>query len=197
MTGDSRKIIIIGSSTGGPRILDRIFRKFPRVGAAIVIVQHMPMHINLAIREHLDAMTQMRVKIAEDGETLEEGTIYVAPSEMHLRILDNRKINLFEDRKVHFVKPSIDVAMKSLTGKPGDLLAGIVLSGMGSDGADGIRHIKAMGGITVAQNMATSIIHSMPKAAFETGMVDFVLSPEGIRSKLLELTLAPVPHPQT
>ena len=73
-----------------------------------------------------------------------------------------------------------------------------LLSGMGSDGADGIRHIKARGGITVAHNMATSIIHSMPKAAFETGMVDFVLSPEGIRAKLLELTLAPVPpHPQT
>ncbi len=185
---DARTVVLIGSSTGGPRTLEGIFSRFPSVNAAIIIVQHMPSHINRALSDRLGATCQMDVKLAKDGEPLRHGTIYVAPSERHLSIVDNRTIRLFDDERVQFVKPSIDVAMKSTVKRPGDTIVGVVLTGMGRDGAEGIRHIKSLGGITIAQSLKTCIIHEMPRAAFETGKVDFVLPPEGIREKLIRIS---------
>jgi two-component system chemotaxis response regulator CheB len=183
----TRTIMIIGSSTGGPRTLETIFAQFPCVDAAIVIVQHMPLHINDSLCRHLAKTTLMKVKIAEDGELVEHGTIYVAPSDVHLKLVGNRTIRLFDDEKVQFVRPSIDVAMTSLEKSGGDRFAGVILSGMGSDGAEGIRHIKAIGGITLAQALRTCAIHAMPRAAFETGKVDQMLPPEGIREQIIRM----------
>ncbi|WP_292365521.1 MULTISPECIES: CheB methylesterase domain-containing protein [unclassified Methanoculleus] len=183
----SRTIVVIGSSTGGPRTLETIFSRFPRVDAAIVIVQHMPLYINSSLCRHLAKTTRMDVRIAEDGESVEHGTIYVAPSDVHLKLVGNRTIRLFDDEKVQFVRPSIDVAMTSLEKNGGDRFAGVILSGMGSDGAQGIRHIKAIGGVTLAQTLRTCAIHAMPRAAFETGKVDQMLPPEGIREQIIRI----------
>ena len=136
----NRTIVVIGSSTGGPRTLETIFSRFPLVDAAIIIVQHMPLYINSSLCRHLAKTTQMEVGIAEDGDPVEHGTIYVAPSDVHLKLVGNRTIRLFNDEKVQFVRPSIDVAMTSLEKSSGDRFAGVILSGMGSDGAQGIRH---------------------------------------------------------
>lgn len=187
MTGDDRKIVIIGASTGGPRILDRIFRNFPHMDLVIIIIQHMPDHINLSLKEKLDGYTDMNVRIAEDGETIENGSIYIAPSGYYLTLEDNRTIRLSDEVSVGYIAPSVDAAMQSLVRKGGDSMAGVVLTGMGFDGAAGISHIKKIGGLTISQNMETSIIHSMPMAAFETGCVDYVLSPEKIRDMLIDM----------
>ncbi|MCC7565125.1 MAG: chemotaxis protein CheB [Methanomicrobiaceae archaeon] len=184
---DTRTILIMGSSTGGPRTLEQVFFRFPVVRAAIIVVQHMPAYINETICGRLQRICNMEIVIARDGDEIRHGRIYIAPSGSHLKIVDNRTICLFDDEKVHAVRPSIDVAMQSLAGRNGDTLAGVILTGMGTDGAEGIRHIKNIGGTTIAQDIKTSIVHSMPKAAFETGMVDFVLPPEGIRSKIFEI----------
>jgi two-component system chemotaxis response regulator CheB len=183
---DSRTIVVIGSSTGGPRTLEIVFSQFPLVDAAIVIVQHMPHYINSAFCRHLAEISRMEARIGEDGESIEHGTIYVAPSDVHLKLLANRTIRLFDDEKVQCVRPSIDVAMKSLE-RNGDRVVGVILTGMGIDGAEGICHIKEIGGVTLAQALRTCAIHAMPRAAFETGQVDQMLPPEGIRERIIQI----------
>lgn len=184
---DGRTIVVIGSSTGGPRTLETIFSRFPPIDAAIVIVQHMPHCINSGLCRHLAETSRMAVRIAEDGKPVEHGTIYVAPSGIHLKLVGNREIRLFEDPKIQYARPSIDVAMMSLERNDNDRLVGVILSGMGSDGAEGIRHIKAIGGVTLAQALRTCAIHAMPRAAFETGRVDRMLPPEEIRERIIRI----------
>ncbi len=188
---DGRTIVVIGSSTGGPRTLETIFSRFPLIDAVIIVVQHMPHSINSGLCRHLRETSRMGVRIAEDGEEVEHGTIYVAPSEVHLKLVGNRSIRLFDDEKVQYVRPSIDVAMMSLERNGSDRLVGVILSGMGSDGAEGIRHIKAVGGTTFAQALRTCAIHAMPRAAFETGRVDRMLPPEGIREQIIRIAGTP------
>jgi len=183
---DSRTIVVIGSSTGGPRTLEIVFSRFPLVDAAIIIVQHMPHYINSAFCRHLAEISRMEARIGEDGESIEHGTIYVAPGDVHLKLLANRTIRLFDDEKVQCVRPSIDVAMKSLE-RNGDRVVGVILTGMGIDGAEGICHIKEIGGVTLAQALRTCAIHAMPRAAFETGQVDQMLPPEGIRERIIQI----------
>jgi len=183
----NRTIVVIGSSTGGPRTLETIFSRFPLIDAAIVIVQHMPLYINSSLCRHLAKTSGMEVRIGEDDEPVEHGTIYVAPSDVHLKLVGNRTIRLFNDEKVQYVRPSIDVTMTSLERNSGDRFVGVILSGMGSDGAQGIRHIKTIGGTTLAQTLRTCAIHAMPRAAFETGRVDHMLPPEGIREQIIRI----------
>lgn len=129
----------------------------------------------------------MVVKLAEDGEIIRDGIIYIAPSEVHLELKNNRNIHLFKDGKVNFVCPAIDVAMNSLVPSGNDRIIGVILTGMGKDGAQGLLHIKNIGGLTIAQDEDSSIVYGMPKAAYETGGVDLVLSPELIRQKLIQI----------
>jgi len=98
-----------------------------------------------------------------------------------------KKIHLVNSEKVNYVRPSVDVTMNSMQKKPAQQIIGVILTGMGKDGAQGISHIKQIGGITIAEDEKSSIIYGMPKEAFETGNIDFVLTPEEIRDKLIEL----------
>jgi len=181
-------LVMIGSSAGGPRILKEIFHDLPRLNAAVILIQHMPRFINESVREILDELTGMDVRIAEDGDELRKGVVHIAPSEKHLRLIDNRRIVLFDGEKVNFVSPSVDIAMKSVQTKQGQNIVGVILTGMGRDGADGIQHIKKIGGVTIAQNEETSVIFGMPKEAIATGSVDWVLGPGEIRNKLIALS---------
>jgi len=183
----SRNVVVIGSSAGGPRILKELFRRLPLLNCSIILVQHMPKFINDSFTRHLNQLTDMTVKIAENGERIKRGEVYVAPSEQHLELINNKIIRLFRSEKVNFVCPSVDVTMKSLKRMSDGKIVGVILTGMGKDGAEGISHIKAVGGVTVAQDEKTSIIHGMPGEAFKTGNVDLVLPPDKIRDKLIEL----------
>jgi two-component system chemotaxis response regulator CheB len=183
----SKNIIVIGSSAGGPRVLKKIFKGLPVLNASMIVVQHMPKFINDPLRDSLSSVTAMRVTLAEDGDRLENGRVFVAPSEVHLSVVDNWIIRLSPGEKVNYVCPSVDVTMKSLTLEPSGFFIGVVVTGMGKDGAEGMKHIKNLGGITIAQDEKTSSIFGMPKEAIQTGSVDFVLAPDEIREKLIEL----------
>lgn len=128
----------------------------------------------------------MTVKIAGDGDMIRDGIIYIAPSETHLELKNNRMIYLTNSEKVNFVCPAIDVAMNSLKPSGNDRIIGVILTGMGKDGAQGLLHIKNIGGLTIAQDEESSIVYGMPKAAYETGCVDLVLTPEQIRQRLIQ-----------
>lgn len=180
-------IVVIGSSAGGPRILKDLFKGLPLINCSMIIIQHMPQFVNESISQSLDNCTDMTVCLAKDGDILKNGTVYVVPSEVHARIIHNHHIRLVQGEKVNYVCPAADVTMTSLTKETGIRHIGIVLTGMGRDGADGICHIKSIGGTTIAQDEKSSIIFGMPKEAVETGCVDWVLSPEQIHQKLIEL----------
>jgi two-component system chemotaxis response regulator CheB len=180
-------IIVIGASTGGPKVLFEIFSKLPPVNAAVLIVQHIIPRYDANFAACLNSTTNMKVVLAGDGNVLEKGTVFVAPAGVHLSLEQNTYITLLQGKKVNYCCPSIDVAMKSLV-KPGTgTIVGIVLTGMGKDGAHGITHIKKIGGLTIAQDKASSVIYGMPMEARATGNVDYVLSAGDIGQKLVEL----------
>ncbi|MBN1622427.1 MAG: chemotaxis protein CheB [Endomicrobiales bacterium] len=183
----SKNIIIIGASAGGPRALDAIFSGMPKINASVIIVQHMPLCINESLRRELGAKTDMNVKIPDNNEYLQNETVYIAPSKIHLKVVLNEKIRLECGNFVNFVMPSIDVAMQSMQKIQGYHFTGIILTGMGKDGAAGISHIKEIGGVTIAQEYNSCALHYMPKAAIATKKVDFMLTPRGIRDKIIEL----------
>ena len=181
-------IVMIGVSTGGPIALKRLFAELPALDAAFVVVLHIPPGMDYKIASGLDAVAAMPVALAEHGEYLRNGQIYLAPGGFHLKLEGNSRVILEIGPRVNFVQPSVDVAMKSLLKplKRGRII-GVILTGMGKDGAAGIRHIKEIGGTTIAQDQESSAIYGMPKAAVETGAVDFVLPPLNIAKKLFEL----------
>ncbi len=161
------------------------FDGLPLLDASIVLVQHMIKCANKSLCATLNSLTEMEVRIACHGESVKPGVVYFAPSEIHLELTNNRLIQLVNSPKVCFVRPSVDVTMKSVKKTNGDNIIGIIMTGMGKDGTNGIDHIKSVGGTTFAQDENTSVIWGMPKAAINTGKIDYVLSPEGIRNKLI------------
>ena len=179
---------MIGVSTGGPIALKRLFADLPPLNAVFVIVLHISPGMDYKIARSLAAVASMPVTLAENGEYLRSGHIYLAPGGFHLKLEGNSRIILEEGARINFVQPSVDVAMKSLH-KPlkKRRIIGVIMTGMGKDGAEGIRHVKALGGTTIAQDQNTSSIYGMPKAAFETGAVDFKYPPKKIGQKLIEL----------
>ena len=180
-------LLIIGSSTGGPRILEELFATLPPLNAAVLIVQHITKGIDESFAASIARFLPMHVRLASDGDPLQHGVALVAPGGVHLTLSNNRCVRLSQGEKVNSVCPSIDVAMKSTQPCNGGKLAGVILTGMGRDGAEGIAHIKKAGGTTIAQDQSTSVIFGMPKAAVETGCVDFVLATSQIGRKLSEL----------
>jgi len=188
----ANNIVMIGVSTGGPIALKRLFADLPPLNAALVIVLHIPTGMDYRIARSLGNLASMPVTLAEDGEYLRRGRIYLAPGGYHLTLEGNSRIILTEGPRVNFVQPSVDVAMQSLL-KPlrRKRIIGVILTGMGKDGAEGVRHIKAIGGVNIAQDQESSAIYGMPKAALETGSVDFVFPPDKISQKLVELLSGP------
>jgi two-component system chemotaxis response regulator CheB len=188
-----RDIVIIGASTGGVRTIQDILDGLPVLQASIVVVLHMPRFINNSLSEVFGRCTEMEVRVAEEGDLLRDGVIHVAPGDVHLELVSNRRIHLHDGAKVHSVRPSIDVTMLSLVPCTRERLTGIVLTGMGLDGAEGIAHMKRLNARTIAQDEASSIVYGMPKAAYETGCIDLVLSPGEIRAQLIEWLAAKGP----
>jgi two-component system chemotaxis response regulator CheB len=176
---------MIGSSTGGPKILRRLFAGMPALQAAVVLVQHMPSFVNDSLCRTVAAETEMKVHLAVNGQRLQRGCVYIAPSEVHLALRNNRAVTLTDGEKVNFVRPAVDVAMQSVKKDDARKYA-VILTGMGKDGAEGLRHMKQIGATTFAQDRETSVIYGMPKAAAETGCVDHVDNPEGIRDALIK-----------
>ena len=180
-------IVVIGVSTGGPFTLKELFSELPPLNAAFIIVLHITALMDYRIAQGLNAVASMPVALAEDGEFLRAGKVYMAPGGFHLKLDGNHRIVLCEGARVNYVQPSVDITMESLTRPLTGKVIGVVLTGMGKDGAEGIRHIRTIGGVTMAQDQKSSTIYGMPKAAAQTGAVDFVLPPKKIAAKLMEL----------
>lgn len=180
-------LVLIGSSTGGLTVLEELLPRLPVLNAAVVIIQHITPLVDQSFVTSLSRVSKMPVSLAREGTTIQSGRVYLAPGGVHLTLIRNSVVHLHDGEKVNSVRPSVDVAMKSVSAPFGVRIAGVILTGMGSDGAAGISHIKQLGGVTIAQDQKTSVIYGMPKAAAETGRVDFVLPTERIADKIQDL----------
>jgi two-component system chemotaxis response regulator CheB len=181
-----KKIVVIASSTGGPQALRQIIPKIPKnFPGAIIIVQHISKGFTRPLAERLDKVSEITVKEAEDQENLEKGVAYIAPYGVHLGIKDS-KIALKEGKRIQGVIPSADYTMKSVAKKFDADSVGVVLTGMGKDGANGIEEIKRKKGRVIVQDRASSVIFGMPKAALMTGSVDKVVGLDRITEVLVK-----------
>jgi two-component system chemotaxis response regulator CheB len=180
--------VVIAASTGGPKALMSFCAAIPEeFPVPMVLVQHNSSGFDAGFAQWLGGYTPLMVKLAEDREVPEKGKLYVAPTDKHLALAGGRFI--FDDGEpVHNQKPAADVLFKSAAQCWGAGAISVVLTGMGSDGAEGTRYIRQAGGFTIAQDEASSMIYGMPKAAFETGYVDMVLPLDEIPRQLIELT---------
>ena len=172
-------LVVIGSSTGGPKVVQQLFEEFPStLSCAMIVIQHMPKFFTKSFAERLDQSSPLSVREAEDEDVLQAGSVLVAPGGRHLR-LEQRGVGLaavrISDEPANLpYRPSVDIAMESGAKIFGSSLVGVVLTGMGNDGERGMQAVKAAGGITIVQDESTSLIYGMPKAVAESGCADVI-----------------------
>ena len=190
-TGARRvSVVAIGTSTGGPRAIQEIIPHLPKdFPVPIVIAQHMPPNFTKPFAERLNQLSQITVKEAEEGETLKPGVALVAPGRGHMRVSRPRGletvVTISENREEFIYRPSVDYLMQSIAELfPGRAL-GVILTGMGSDGAKGLAALKKTGGRIFAQNEESCIVYGMPRAVVEAGLADKVLSIEEIAGEII------------
>ena len=169
------RLVVIGSSTGGPQALQTVITGLPEnFPCPVVIVQHMPAGFTNALAGRLNSVSRMHVREAQDGEILEAGCVYIAPGNYHLRIRHTsglRRIVLSDEPPVGNHRPAVNVMYDSVAHLGKDVVA-VILTGMGNDGREGMRKIKENGGYCIAQDEATCVVYGMPKSVIEAGLVD-------------------------
>lgn len=176
--------IVIGASTGGPRALMNLIKQIPaELKIPIFIVQHMPAGFTRSFAKRLDQEAAVKVVEAEDGMMIAGGTVYLAPGNFHLR-LKGKQISLSHEGKIHGVRPAVDYLFESAGPIYRQELVGIILTGMGNDGTDGMTIIKEMGAYTMAQDQESSVVFGMPRRAIEANVVDEVASLNEIGERL-------------
>ncbi|MCL2193181.1 MAG: chemotaxis-specific protein-glutamate methyltransferase CheB [Treponema sp.] len=182
------RAVVIAASTGGPKALNRLCAALPKdFPVPVILVQHNSSGFDSGFAQWLDAATPLRTCLAVEGTIPVNGNLYVAPTDRHLLL--GRTGFMFDDGEpVQNQKPAADLMFKSAAELYGESLVSVVLTGMGSDGADGTRYVKQAGGVTIAQDEASSMIYGMPRAAAETGCVDMVLHLDLIARQLVHLT---------
>lgn len=171
----SDKVISIAASTGGPPAISEILKSFPAEIPPVLIVQHMPKGITKLFAERLKDACKLQVKEAEEGDKVVAGQALIAPGGFHMVVTKDRRVCLTEDAPVNYVRPSADVMMSSMAKVYGSKCIGVILTGMGSDGARGLKAIKENGGFTIAQDEQTSVVFGMPRVAAQMGYVDRVV----------------------
>jgi two-component system chemotaxis response regulator CheB len=188
-----RKIVAIGSSTGGVEALIEVLKKFPVNCPPTVITQHMPQTFTKSFAERLNRLCAPQVQEATDGARLEIGRIYLAPGgERHMAVANPHApvVRLIDKGPVNGHRPSVDVLFDSVAELAGRNAVGVILTGMGRDGATGLLKMRHAGARTVGQNEKTCVVYGMPRVAFELGAVETQLPLNGIGEEILKLTAA-------
>jgi two-component system, chemotaxis family, protein-glutamate methylesterase/glutaminase len=179
------RIVVIAVSTGGPAALGRLLPRLDGdVPFGMVIVQHMPTGFTTALAERLNALCAMRVREAKSGDRPEPGLALIAPGDRHLDVTHDGVLEVIDGPEVNGVRPAADVTMRAAARAWGRRVVGVIMTGMGRDGVEGLREIKKAGGVTLAQERASCVVYGMPKAAIESGVVDRVVPLEEIADAL-------------
>ncbi len=171
----SSKIIAIGASTGGTEALHNVLMQLPANIPGVVIVQHIPPVFSRMFSERLNSQTTLKVKEAQTGDYVETGTVLIAPGDQHMRIKkigDRYKVEVFYGDKVNGHCPSVDVLFDSVAKEAGKNAVGIILTGMGYDGAKGLLSMRRKGARTIGQDEKSCVVYGMPKVAYDIGGVE-------------------------
>jgi len=184
-----RDLVAIGVSTGGPPAVQKVLSVLPQdFPAGILIAQHMPAAFTGPFAKRLDGVCQITVKEAEDGERLQTGVAYVAPGGKHLRIdqkISRIDVRVVEEPREALYKPSASVLFDAVALGVGRRALGVVLTGMGSDGLEGMRVLKAKGGRALAQSDSTCVVYGMPKAIVDAGLADEIVDIDDMGEAIL------------
>ena len=182
----SKRVVVIGSSTGGPKALDEIFSALPDgIPAGMLVVQHMPPYFTKSLAERLDKHSPVHVREGKEADMITNGSALVAPGDYHMAV-NNGKIHINKEPPVNAIRPSVDVTMLSIAKTYGSNTVGVILTGMGRDGADGMKAIREMGGKTIACDEETSIIFGMPKEAIKLGCIDKIVPLHEIADEIMK-----------
>ncbi len=179
------KLVVIGSSTGGPNALQQVVPRLPgNLPAAVLIVQHMPPGFTKSLANRLNDTSQLEVCEAQEGDELVNGKVYVAPGGYHMILRSRTLIGLNQNPPVHSVRPAVDVTFESAVSFYGANIVGVILTGMGFDGSKGASLLKQSGGRTIAQDEATCVVYGMPRVVVEMGKADRILPIQNIADEI-------------
>jgi two-component system chemotaxis response regulator CheB len=191
MLRKTKKLICIGSSTGGPRALQQVLTKIPKdIPSPILIVQHMPAGFTKSLADRLNAISEIQVKEAKDGEIIKDGIAYIAPGNYHLKmrtIGSSLAVQLEQTPPKRGHRPSVDVMFESISRLQHLSKVAIIMTGMGADGSEGLIKLKESGNtVAIAESEHSSIVFGMPKSAIATTLVDEVVHLDEIASAILK-----------
>ncbi|MBJ7220396.1 MULTISPECIES: protein-glutamate methylesterase/protein-glutamine glutaminase [unclassified Brenneria] len=184
----SEKLIAIGASTGGTEAIRHVLQPLPPTSPALLITQHMPPGFTKSFAERLNKLCQITVKEAEDGERVLPGHAYIAPGARHLELARsgaNYQVRLNDGPPVNRHRPSVDVLFRSVAQYAGRNAVGVILTGMGNDGAAGLLELHQAGAYTLAQNEASCVVFGMPREAIAMGGVDEVVDLHQVSQRML------------
>jgi two-component system chemotaxis response regulator CheB len=188
----SKRIVCIGTSTGGPRALQQVLTRIPsEIDAPILIVQHMPAGFTKSLATRLNSLSQIEVKEAEDGEIVRKGTAYIAPGGLHLRVKKvgtSLAVQLDTSPPRNGHRPSVDTLFESISQLADYAKVAVIMTGMGSDGTEGLKALKALGEVrSIAESEETSIVYGMPKSAVGSSKIDRVVRLDKIAEQIMKM----------
>jgi two-component system chemotaxis response regulator CheB len=186
-----RQLIVIGASTGGVEALRRLVTRLPAQLPPVAIVQHISASFSRAVAERLDSLAALRVREAGDNEPLRPGECVLAPGDVHLAVEyrgSGFRTRLVRSPPLHHCRPAVDVLFRSAAEAAGPHVVAALLTGMGSDGAIGMKTIREAGGTTLAEHQSSCIVYGMPRAAIEMGVVDRVVPLDDMAAAIVEET---------
>ncbi|MBN2643963.1 MAG: chemotaxis response regulator protein-glutamate methylesterase [Desulfuromonadaceae bacterium] len=190
MVQTTEKVVVVGASTGGTEALREFLVQFPADSPGIVIVQHMPENFTAAFARRLDGLCQLSVKEAEDGDSVIRGRALIAPGNRHTLLKRSGAryyVEVKEGPLVSRHRPSVDVLFRSAARYGGKNIIGVIMTGMGDDGAKGMKEMKDAGAVNLAQDEATCVVYGMPNEAVKAGGVDYSLPLDRLAGKVLTL----------
>ncbi len=187
------EIVAVGSSTGGPPALQKLFSSLDkRFNLPVVVAQHMPPLFTGLLAERLNSMSHLTVKEAENGEPVRDGYAYIAPGGKQMMVVregGRRVIKVVDSPPKIIYKPSVDILYESVAACCGGATVGVILTGMGSDGCKGAKKIKGAGGVMVAEDEQSCVVYGMPRCVVEKGLADYVASIDNIPVIVSKLVL--------
>ena len=186
----THKIVAIGASTGGTKAIEAVLSAMPPMSPGTVIVQHMPEHFTDAFARRLDKICHVRVREAKDGDPVVPGVALIAPGNKHMVLVQSGAsytVRIKDGPAVHFQRPSVDVLFQSVAQHAGSNAVGVLLTGMGADGARGLKEMRLRGARTMVQDEATSVVFGMPKEALRLDAADEIHPLQSIAPAILRL----------
>jgi len=198
MTETTDRVIAIGISTGGVQTLEALLRQLPRTVPGMVIVQHMPPSFTASMAARLNGLCELDVSEAREGDRVINGRVLIAPGGRHMRLKRSGAqyvVDVFDGPVVNHHRPSVDVLLKSVAQCAGRNAIGVVMTGMGDDGARGLKDMRQAGGVTAAQDEASCVVFGMPREAIRLGAAEHVVSLSDLPNWLIRVARTPVGNP--